>query len=121
MARVARVLRLARLALRSNRRAELERIFGTGVEVFDTALADAGSLRQLARVLDVDAIVLDVVAPPALPELLDGLGDYRVLRPTWVETRTSRGELQPSFAGYRLLGSDASLRSIDDGALVPQD
>jgi len=121
MPRGARVLRLAPVPLRPGRLPDLERIFATTVVVTDATTTDPTTLLEAAESLAVDAVVLDVVAPAAMPQLIDALAAYRLLRPTWVETRTSRGERQPRFAGYGLVEPDGTLRAVGDGELAPPD
>ncbi len=119
MPRPARVLRVAPVPLRPDRLSDLERIFATSVSVSEMATTDPAVLSEAAKSLAVDAIVLDVVRPAPLRRLVDALGAHQLLRPTWAETRTSRGELQPRFAGYGLIEGDGTLRPVADGELAP--
>ncbi len=98
MPRAARVLRVAPVPLRPDRMSDLERIFATTVVVTDTTTTAPAALLEAGRFLAVDAFVLDVVPPTAMPQLIDALSAHRILRPISIETRTSRGEFQPRFS-----------------------
>jgi len=95
MARGARVLREAPVPLRPGRLPDLERIFASTVVVTDAITTDPATLLEVAGSVAIDAVGLDVVAPAAMPQLIDALAAYQLLRPTWVETRPSRGEGNP--------------------------
>jgi hypothetical protein len=121
MPRAVRVLRIAPDPLRPDRLAELERLFATTVLATDTVTTDPAALLHAGRTLAADAIVLDVVAPTAIARLIDTLAAHHLLRPTWIEARTSRGENQPRFAGGALVERDGTLRTLADGELAPRD
>lgn len=47
-----------------------------------------------------------------------GLRSHLLLRPTFEQLRTSRGELQPVLAGYARLSADGNWIRLDNGALT---
>jgi hypothetical protein len=61
-----------------------------------------------------DAVVIDVVAPPALPGLVAALGAYTLLRPLF-----ERGN--PVFAGYAARTPQGGLEPLPDLALAISD
>jgi hypothetical protein len=110
---MAIVLRLGPLPLggrRAARVAELERIFGTGVELFEVF-----SVAQLAAAArpDVSAVALDAPPPGQLNEAVSAAGSRPVLRPLWRGERNSRGETDEHFAGYGLLTGTDVVRLAD--------
>jgi hypothetical protein len=62
--------------------------------------------------------VIDVVSPLQLAALIGDLRSHLLLRPTFEQLRTSRGEVQPVFAGYAHLSADESWTRLEDGALT---
>jgi hypothetical protein len=111
-------VRVAPLPVRSDRLAELRRIFGDDVEITETTLSEPDAVAAIAASIVADAVVIDVVAPAALPGLVAALGAYTLLRPQFEHIRTSRGERQPVFAGYAALSAQGALQSLPDGALA---
>jgi hypothetical protein len=111
-------VRVAPLPVRSDRLAELRRIFGDDVEITETTLSEPDAVAAIAASIVADAVVIDVVAPAALPGLVVALGAYTLLRPQFEHIRTSRGERQPVFAGYGALTAQGAVESLPDGALA---
>jgi len=116
--RPARVVRVAPLDTRRDRLQDLQRIFDGPVDVIETSTTDPALINAAALSLTADAIVIDVVSPPQLAALIDGLRSHLLLRPTFEQLRTSRGELQPVFAGYARLSADENWIRLDNGALT---
>ena len=102
-------MRVAPLRIRADRLAELRRILRDDVEVTETTLTEPGAVEAIAAAIVADAVVIDVVAPPALPGLVAALGAYTLLRPLFEHIRTSHGERQPVFAGYAALTPQGAL------------
>lgn len=69
-------MRVAPLRIRADRLAELRRILGDDVEVTETTLTEPGTVEAIAAAIVADAVVIDIVAPPALPGLVTALGAY---------------------------------------------
>jgi hypothetical protein len=116
--RPARVVRVAPLAIRLDRLQDLQRIFDGPVDVIETSTTDPALLNAAALSIAADAIVIDVVSPPHLDAVIGGLRSHLLLRPTFEHLRTSRGELQPVFAGYARLSADGTWTRLEDGALT---
>lgn len=110
---------MAPLPIRSDRAAELRRIFGGDVELTETSRTDPSHVAALAESVAADAVLLDVVEPPALRTLVERLSSTTLLRPLLEFVRTSRGEPQPVFVGYGRLTSAGYLGPLADGALSP--
>ena len=81
-------------------------------------LTEPDTVEAIAASILADAVVIDVVAPPALPALVAALGSYTLLRPLFEHVSTSRGERQPVFTGYAALTPDGVLEPLPDGALT---
>ncbi|MCA1706812.1 MAG: hypothetical protein LC808_27550 [Actinobacteria bacterium] len=118
LSRPARVLRIAPLPIRSDRLRELRRILGDDVQITETTLTEPDAVEAIAASIPAEAVVIDVVAPPALPALVAALASYTLLRPLFEHVPTSRGERQPVFAGYAALTADGVLEALADGALT---
>jgi hypothetical protein len=116
--RPARVVRVAPLDIRRDRLQDLQRIFAGHVEVIETSSTDPAVVHDAALSIAADAVVIDVASPLQLAALVGGLRSHVLLRPTFGQLRTSRGELQPVFAGYARLAADGSWTRLDDGALT---
>lgn len=123
LSRPARVVRVAPLAIRSDRLAELRRIFGDDLEITETSRTEpeSESVAAIAASIVADAVVIDVVAPPVLSGLVAGLAAYTLLRPLFEHIRTSHGERQPVFARYAALTPQGVLEILPDGALAISD
>lgn len=121
MAGPARVVRVAPLPIRSDRAAELRRIFGGDVHVTETSVTEASHVAAVATSVLADAVLLDVVEPVALAALIEGLGSHVLIRPLLEYVRTSRGEQQPVFVGYGRLAENGRVEPLADGALFPPD
>jgi hypothetical protein len=80
------------------------------LEVTETTLTEPDAVEAIATSI-ADAVVIDVVAPPVLPDLVATLGGYTLLRPLFEHIRTSHGERQPVFVGYAALTSEDGLWS----------
>ena len=117
--RPARVVRVAPLPLRSDRAAELQRIFGTNVDVTETSVTERSHVAAVAASVEADAVLLDVVDPASLGPLVRGLSSEVLLRPILDFVRTSRGEQQPVFVGYGRLTAGGNIEPLADGALMP--
>jgi len=101
-----------RLAART---AELERIFGTSVQV-----VEVGSVTELVTVIKQTApagVALDAVAPGQLAEAVAAAGTLPVLRPLWRRQRNARGEIDELFDGYGLPSGPDIVR-LADGELA---
>jgi hypothetical protein len=116
--RPARVVRVAPLDIRRDRLQDLQRIFDGPVHVIAISSSDPTLVHAAALSTAADAIVIDVVAPLQLAAVIGGLRSHVLLRPTFDQLRTSRGELQPVFVGYAHLSADGSWTLLDDGALT---
>lgn len=116
--RPARVVRVAPLDIRRDRLRDLQRIFDAPVDVVETTSTDPVLVQAAASSIAADAIVIDVVSPLHLAALIGDLRSHLLLRPTFEQLRTSRGELQPVFAGYARLSADGNWTRLDDGALT---
>jgi hypothetical protein len=115
---MAIVLRLGPLPLQSRRAArtvELERIFGTAIE-----LVEVGTVAELVTVIEQRATVgvaLDATAPGQFAEAVAAAGTLPVLRPLWRRQRNARGEIDEVFDGYGLLNGPDIVR-LADGELA---
>ena len=116
--RPARVVRVAPLDIRRDRLQDLQRIFDGPVDLIETSSTDPAVVSAAALSIAADAIVIDVVSPLQLAALIGGLRSHLLLRPTFEQLRTGRGELQPVFAGYARLSADGSWTRLDNGALT---
>jgi hypothetical protein len=121
LSRPARVVRVAPLAIRSDRLAELRRIFGDDVEITEASRTEPEAIAATAALVMADAVVIDVVAPDVLPGLGAALNAYTLLRPLFEHVRTSHGERQPVFAGYGALTPQGVLETLSDRALAVSD
>jgi hypothetical protein len=95
--------------------AELERIFGTTVQV-----VEVGSVAELVTVItqtEPVGVALDAVAPGQLAAAVAAGGTLPVLRPLWRRQRNARGETDEVFDGYGLL-SGADVVRLADGELA---
>ena len=110
---------MAPLPIRSDRAAELRRIFGGEVDVTETSLTEPSHVAAVAASVVADAVLLDVVAPAALRALTDALGSHTLLRPLLEYVRTSRGEQRPVFVGYGQVTPAGDVEPLPDGALSP--
>jgi hypothetical protein len=118
LSRPARVVRVAPLDIRRDRLQDLQRIFDGPVDIVAASSTDPALVHAAALSIAADVIVIDVVSPVQLAALIGGLRSHLLLRPTFEQLRTSRGELQPVFAGYARLSADGSWTRLDDGALT---
>lgn len=114
---MAIVVRLGPLPLqhrRSARITELERIFGTVIDLIEVhAVAE---LVTAVGAPDVIAVALDAPPPGQLSEAIAAVGPLPVLRPLWRRKRNTRGETDEVFDGYGLLmGTD--IFRLADGEL----
>ena len=101
-----------RLAART---AELERIFGTTVQV-----VEVGSMAELVTAITQTGpagVALDAAAPGQLAEAVAAAGTLPVLRPLWRQQRNARGETDEVFDGYGLLRGPDIVR-LADGELA---
>lgn len=114
-------MRVAPLAIRSDRVAELQRILGDDVEIAETSQTEPEAVAAIAASIVADAVVIDVVTPTVLPGLVAALSAYTLLRPLFEHIRTSHGERQPVFAGYAALTPQGALENLADGALAISD
>lgn len=96
----------------------MRRILGDDVEITETTRTEPDAVEAIAASIGADAVVIDVVAPSALPGLVAALGAYTLLRPLFEHVRTSRGERQPVFAGYAALTPGGVLERLADAALT---
>jgi hypothetical protein len=97
------------------RTAELERIFGTTVQVIEV-----GSVAELVTVItqtDPAGVALDAVSPGQLAEATAAAWTLPVLRPLWHRQRNARGEIDEVFDGYGLLSGPDIVR-LADGELA---
>ena len=99
---------------RASRVAELERVFGTAVELVEVS-ATAELLGVLATP-DVIGVAIDAAPPGELPDAIAAAGPLPVLRPLFRRQRNARGEIDELFDGYGLLAG-ADLRPLADGEL----
>jgi len=106
---------------RAGRIAELERIFGTAVDLFE--VSSAAELVAALATHGVVGVAIDAAPPGELPETIAAAQPLPVLRPLWRQHRNARGEIDELFDGYGLLtGTD--VRRLADGVVdhvtVPQ-
>ena len=117
MAAMATVVRLGPVPLqlrRVARLAELERIFGTAVELLEVSTA-----AELVTALAAQAVVgvaVDAAPPGKLAEVIAASRPLPVLRPLWRQHRNVRGEVDEVFDGYGLLAGN-DVRRLADGEL----
>lgn len=88
------------------------------MDVVEPTSTDPVLVQAAASSIAADAIVIDVVSPLQLAALIGDLRSHLLLRPTFERLRTSRGELQPVFAGYARLSANGNWMRLDDGALA---
>lgn len=115
---MAVVVRIGPLPLgrrREVRVAELERLFGTPVELVE--ILDIADLAPAIAIAGVRAVVIDAAAADQLADAVRIAGPLPVLRPLWREVRNPRGEMDEVFDGYGLLTGRA-LDRLPDGALA---
>ncbi len=112
---MATVVRLGPLQLRRAARiAELERIFGTAVDLLE--VSTAAELVAAMAAPGVVGVALDAAPPGELAGAIAAAQPLPVLRPLWRQRRNRRGEIDELFDGYGLLtGSD--VRRLADGEL----
>ena len=111
------VVRLGPLPLqrrRASRVAELERIFGTVVQLVE--VFSVGELVTAVGDRDVVAVALDAPQPGEFTDAVAAAGSLPVLRPLWRRQRNARGEIDEVFDGYGLLTA-AGVARLDDGGL----
>ncbi len=114
---MATVVRLGPVPLQlrqASRIAELERVFGTAVE-----LVEVSTSAELLGVLaspGVLGVAIDAAPPGELADAIAAAGPLPVLRPLFRRQRNARGEIDELFDGYGLL-SGADLRRLADGEL----
>jgi hypothetical protein len=89
------------------------------VDVTETSVTAPSHVAALAASVSADAVLLDVVEPPALRGLLDRLTSYTVLRPLLEYVPTRRGERQPRFVGYGRVTSAGTVERLAHGELSP--
>jgi hypothetical protein len=114
---MAIVVRLGPLALqrrRAARIAELERIFGSAVELIE--VFTVAELVTVVGTADVVAVALDASPPEQLTEAVAAVGSLPVLRPLWRRQRNTRGEIDEVFDGYGLLTA-VDIVTLADGEL----
>lgn len=114
---MATVLRLGPVPLqlrRATRIAELERIFGTGVDLVE--VTTAAQLVAALATPGVFGVALDAATPGELADAIVSAQPLPVLRPPWRQQRNARGEVDELFDGYRLLTGD-EVRRLGDGEL----
>lgn len=109
---------LRSISVRRDRLRDLQRIFDGPVDVIETSSTDPARVHAAALSIGADAIVIDVVSPLQLAALVGDLRSHLLLRPTFEQLRTSRGELQPVFAGYARLVAEGNWTRLEDGALT---
>ena len=111
------VIRLGPLPLQrrlASRVAELERIFGTEVQ-----LVEVFTVAELAIAVGapgVVAVALDAPQPGAFTEAVAAAGSLPVLRPLWRRQRNTRGDIDEVFDGYGLL-TETDVVRLADGEL----
>ncbi len=107
--------------LLEGRRAELRRIFGEDVDVFEVSHleVDASTLVKAIREAGPDAVVL-ATAPPLHRRAIEELApETPVLRPMSKWVRNSRGgEMEERSAGLGLVRADGQLEPLADAALA---
>ena len=96
--------------------AELERIFGTAVELVE--VTTAVELRGVLATPGVIGVAIDAAASGELTDAIAAAGPLPVLRPLLRRQRNVRGEIDELFDGYGLL-TTADVRRLADGELSP--
>ncbi len=99
---------------RASRIGELERIFGTAVE-----LVEVSTVAELLGVLATPGVIgvaIDAAPPGELRDAIAAAEPLPVLRPLFRRERNARGEIDELFDGYGLL-SGANVRRLADGEL----
>ncbi len=114
---MATVVRLGPVPLQlrgAARIAELERIFGTAVDLLEVS-TPAELIAALATP-GLVGVAVDAAPPGELAEAIRAAQPLPVLRPLWRQHRNVRGEIDELFDGYGLLtGND--VRRLADGEL----
>ena len=111
---MATVVRLGPIPLqlrRAARIAELERVFGTTVD-----LLEVSTLAELATALATPGVVgvaVDAAPPGELAQAIAAAQPLPVLRPLWRRHRNVRGEIDELFDGYGLLAGNEVRRLAD--------
>jgi hypothetical protein len=111
---MAIVVRLGPVPLqhrRAGRIAELERIFGTTVE-----LVEVSTTAELVTALATPGVIgvaLDAAPPRELAGTAAAAHPLPVLRPLWRRQRNARGEMDEVFEGYGLLSGMDVVRLAD--------
>ena len=108
---MAKVVRLGPVPLqlrRAARSAELERIFGTEVDLEE--VTTGAQLVAVLATLAVIGVALDAAPPGELADAITAAQPLPVLRP-WRQQRNARGEINELFDGYGLL-SDNEIRRL---------
>ena len=111
---MAIVVRLGPLPLQRRgptRVAELERIFGTAVQLIE--VFTVAELATAVETPDVIAVALDAPPPGQLAEAIAAVGALPKLRPLWRRQRNTRGEFDEVFDGYGLLTATGIARLAD--------
>ncbi len=115
---MATVVRLGPVPLqlrRTARIAELERVFGTTVDLLE--VSTAAELVAALATPGVVGVALDAAPPGDLAELIAAVHPLPVLRPLWRQHRNVRGEIDELFDGYGLLDGK-EVRRLGDGELA---
>lgn len=114
---MATVVRLGPVPLqlrRAARIAELERIFGTAVDLLE--VSTGAELVAALAAPGVVGVALDAAPPGELAEVIAASQPLPVLRPLWRQHRNTRGEIDELFDGYGLLAGN-EVRKLADGEL----
>lgn len=117
---MAIVVRLGPLPLqhrRASRIAELERIFGTVVQLVEVFTID--DLVTAVRAPEVVGVALDAPPPGQLREAAAAAASLPVLRPLWRRRRNTRGEIDEVFDGYGLVTATDIVRLADGELSTP--
>ncbi len=111
---MATVVRLGPVPLQLRqvgRIAELERIFGTEVELLE--VSTVAELVSALTSLDVIGVAIDAAPPDQLTEAIAAAQPLPVLRPLWRQSQNARGEIDELFDGYGLLSGEEVRRVAD--------
>lgn len=114
---MATVVRLGPVPLqlrRAVRIAELERVFGTTVELLEVSTAAA--LVAALATPGVVGVAIDAAPPGELAEVIAASKPLPVLRPLWRQHRNIRGEIDELFDGYGLF-TGTEVRRLADAEL----
>ncbi len=114
---MATVVRLGPVPLqlrRAARKAELEWIFGTPVDLLE--VSTVAELVTAVVAPGVIGVALDAAPPGELAEAVAAAQPLPVLRPLWRIGRNARGEIDELFDGYGLLTGE-DVRRLADGEL----